>query len=191
MTYIVLQRAGAGGGWDTHKTGDISKGRGTAQRKTAGEAPPPRRALRGGAGRGPRPRRRGCHSPPRLRRGGCSAPAQPLANERVCARQPARLGVRSAGEAPATAVAERGCFSGRGVGRGGRGEGGHVWGVSWSTSDGGCVPSPAVLPCRGEGGDGERGMQGGDGAGGRGSGGSRVGSAVGWPPRQPEAGSGE
>lgn len=156
MTYIVLQRGrqreGAGG-WDTHKTGEISKGRSTIQRKRAGEAPPSRRALRGGAGRGP---------------AGGAAAHRPVSAAEAARLQPSPWHTNACvrGSLRAWACAplgkqqprrwRRGDASPAGRGPRRAGGGGDVWGVSWSASDGGCVPSSAVLPRRGEGGDGER-----------------------------------
>lgn len=157
--------------------GEISKGRGTIQRKTPpGEAPTPpspppaRRALRGGAGRGPGPGGGGCRSPPRPRRGGGLAPAQPLAHTHACAcvcvcvcgSLHACPCLRSAREAPAAAVAERGCFPGRGGECGGVKDGGGV-GEMFGAFLGarltaGVFPPPWSCPAEEEeeGGDGER-----------------------------------
>ncbi|XP_027494654.1 pituitary adenylate cyclase-activating polypeptide isoform X1 [Corapipo altera] len=100
MTYIVLQRGrqrawGAGWGWDTHKTGAISKCRATVQRKTTGEVlPGPAGAARRSGARPPAPAARlalAAPSPPRRLLGSRPAPGT---RTRVCAA--ACAGVRSA-----------------------------------------------------------------------------------------------
>lgn len=160
MTYIVLQRGRqrAGAGWAGTHTKLARSQRAEAPFNEKQRAKPPRAGGRCWEERGAAP------GP-----GGGAAAHRPVSAAEAARLQPSpwhtnacvRGSLRAWACAPPGKRQPRlwqgGDVSGAGAWAAeGGGRGGHVWGVSWSASDGGCVPSSAVLPRRGEGGDGER-----------------------------------
>lgn len=193
MTYIVLQRGRQrAGAWGAGTRTKLARSqRAGAPFNENQQAKPPCPGGRCGEERGAVPAvGLPLTAPSRPRRLLGSSPA-PGTQTRVCSAACApgralRLGSSSHGGG------REGMHLGPGRGpRRAGGGGGMIGGFLGARLTAGVFPPPRSCPAEERAGMGSGRVQGGDGAVGRGSRGSRVGSAEGWPPRQPEAGLGE